>query len=305
MLLVQAMGVENRVMGSAYCIVVSYRPDVPRLLDLCGKLVADDAKVVIVDNTERPYLASCDLPGNCNLITIGYNSGIAHAQNEGMRAALDAGASVLLFFDQDSRIEAGLLGGLIAELDAAHAEVVAPLCVDEATGMPLPAEVVGRYGCSRQVHHPDATERYAVDIVISSGMAATRLACETVGWFDQDFFIDYVDSEWCLRCRAKQIPIYVIPGVVMRHSIGSGHVRVGGLSTAVHSQVRCYYQIRNSFLLFRKSHIPFLFSMTQLAITIGSRALLLPFVDDRVSYLKMYWRAIKDGIRGATGPMVA
>lgn len=292
-------------MGSAYCIVVSYRPDVPRLVDLCGKLVADDAKVIVVDNTERPYLASSDLPGNCSLITLGYNSGIAHAQNEGMRAALDAGASVLLFFDQDSAIEAGLLKGLIAALDIASAEVVAPLCVDEATGMALPAEVVGRCGYPRQIHHRDATERYAVDIVISSGMAATRLACETVGRFDQGFFIDYVDTEWCLRCRAKDIPIYVIPSVVMRHSIGSGHVHVGGLSTAIHSPVRCYYQIRNSFLLFRKPHVPFLYSLMQLAITIGSRVLLLRFVDNRLSYLKMYWRAVKDGIRGATGPMAA
>jgi rhamnosyltransferase len=289
-------------MAAIYCIIVSYRPNVPRLLDLCEKLVADGAKVVVVDNTEAPYLDRGGLPDGCTLITLGYNSGIARAQNTGVHVALDAGADVLLFFDQDSKVEAGLLNDLIAALDIGVAEVVSPLCIDETTGMPLPAEVIGRYGWSRQVHRPGGAERYPVDIVISSGMAVTRLACETVGAFDDDFFIDYVDSEWCLRCRAKGISIYVVPNAVMRHSIGTRHVRLGRLSISVHSPARCYYQLRNCFLLFRKPCVPFLFALKQLLITVGNRTLLLPFVDGRLSYLKAYLRAVWDGFRGSTGP---
>jgi rhamnosyltransferase len=288
--------------ATSYCIVVSYRPNVLRLLDLCGKLVAGGAKVVLVDNTDAPALGRDDLPDGCTLIPLGYNSGIAHAQNVGVRAALDQGAGVLLFFDQDSEIEAGLVGGLTAALDVGVAEIVSPLCIDEATGIPLPAEDIGRYGWSTQVHCPDAIDRYPVDIVISSGMAATRLAFEKVGAFDEEFFIDYVDSEWCLRCRAKGVSIYVVPKVVMRHSIGSRHVQIGVLGISVHGPERCYYQIRNCFLLFRKPHVPFMFSLKQLLITVVSKTLLLPFVEGRLSYAKAYLLAVRDGLAGRTGP---
>lgn len=288
-------------MVTAFCIIVSYRPVVPRLLDLCGRLAADGARVVLVDNTEVPALTSADLPDGCTLIALGHNSGIAHAQNVGVRTALDAGAEVLLFFDQDSKVEAGLVKGLTGALNPQAAEVVSPLCFDEATGMAVPAEEIGRYGWSRQVHRAAAAARYPVDIVISSGMTVTRQAFERVGLFDEDFFIDFVDSEWCLRCRARQIPIYVVPNVVMRHSIGSRHIQLGPLGVSVHSAARCYYQIRNCFLLFRKPHVPFLFALKQLTITLGSRLLLLRFVESRRSYLKAYLLAVRDGLAGRTG----
>ncbi len=288
-------------MTARFCIVVTYRPDVPRLFDLCRKLAGDGAKVVLIDNTEKPAIDRNDLPDDCMLTTLGYNSGIAHAQNEGVRAALDAGADVLLFFDQDSKVEVGLVNALTAALDVTSAEVASPLCIDDATGMPLPAEKIGRYGWSTQVYDRDAVHRYPVDIVISSGMAATRRAVEMVGAFDEDFFIDFVDSEWCLRCRASRVPIYVVPNVVMRHSIGSRHFHVGKLGISVHNPARCYYQIRNCFLLFRKPMVPFLFAVKQLLITVSSKLLLLPFVEDRSSYLKAYLIAVKDGLSARTG----
>jgi rhamnosyltransferase len=138
-------------------------------------------------------------------------------------------------------------------------------------------------------------------MVISSGTAATRQVFEIAGTFDDGLFIDFVDAEWCLRCRSMQIPIYVVPGLVMRHSVGLRHFRFGTLTISVHSPVRCYYQIRNSFLLFRKPHIPVIFALKQLAATVVSRTILLFIVEDRLSYLKSYLFAVRDGLKGVTG----
>ena len=152
-------------------------------------------------------------PGGCTLITIGYNSGIAHAQNAGIAAALAAGAEVLVFFDQDSKIEPGFVKSLVSALREGAAEIVSPLSVDEATNTPLPSVRVSRFGWSTPVHTADAVERYPVDMVISSGTAATRQVFEIAGTFDEGLFIDFVDAEWCLRCRSLQIPIYVVPSL--------------------------------------------------------------------------------------------
>lgn len=285
----------------ACCIIVGYRPDVAQLLGLCARVAADGVKVIVVDNSEIPSLDGGALPAGCTLITLGYNSGIAHAQNVGVAAALVADAKVLVFFDQDSRIRPGFVRSLITAIGEGRAEIVSPLCVDDATGVPLPSLRVSRYGWSAPVHIADAAGRYPVDTVISSGTVATRQVFETAGGFDDGLFIDFVDVEWCLRCRSMQIPIYVVPSLVMRHSVGLRHFRFGTLTISVHSPARCYYQIRNSFLLFRKPHIPLIFALKQLASTVVSRTVLLFFVEDRLSYLKSYLFGVRDGLKGVVG----
>jgi rhamnosyltransferase len=262
---------------------------------------ADGAKVILVDNTEAPYLDGGKLPDGCTLITLGYNSGIAHAQNVGVAAALSAGATVVVFFDQDSRIGPGFLGCLVGNITVGIPEIVSPLCVDDVTGARLPSLRLSRYGLSIPVHQAGSSSRYPVDIVISSGTVATREVFELAGGFDEDFFIDFVDAEWCLRCRARQIPIYAVPSAVMRHSIGTRSFRFGPLTILVHGPARCYYQIRNSFLLLRKRHVPLIFSFKQIASVLLSRMVLLSQVEDQRAYIKAYLSALRDGLKGVTG----
>ncbi|HEV7877818.1 MAG TPA: hypothetical protein VGP39_07020 [Bradyrhizobium sp.] len=268
---------------------------------LCNHVLGDGAKVILVDNTEVPYLVRESLPDGCTLIALGYNSGIAHAQNVGVAAALAAGATILAFFDQDSKIGPGFLNRLVAAIAVGTPEIVAPLCVDDVTDIALPSVRVGRYGLPIPVHQVDSPNRYPVDIVISSGTVATRQAFDLAGSFDDGLFIDFVDAEWCLRCRSKQIPIYVVPTAIMRHSIGSRHFKFGPLTILVHSSTRCYYQIRNSFLLLRKRHVPLVFSLQQIASVLFNRIVLLFRVENRPDYLKAYLSAMRDGLKGVTG----
>jgi rhamnosyltransferase len=284
-----------------HCIIVCYRPDVARLMKLCELVLAAGVRVILVDNTETPSLDDGKLPDGCSLITLGYNSGIAHAQNVGLAAALAAGAAVVVFFDQDSKIGPGFLNCLGGAITPGNAEIVAPLCVDDVTGAPLPSLRLSRHGLSMPVHQVGASSRYPADIVISSGTVATREVFELAGNFDEDFFIDFVDAEWCLRCRARQIPIYVVPGAVMRHNIGSRSFRFGSLTILVHGPTRCYYQIRNSFLLLRKHHVPLIFSLKQVGSVILSRIVLLSWVEDRSGYIRAYLSAVGDGLKGVTG----
>jgi rhamnosyltransferase len=282
-------------------IIVCYRPDIAQVMSLCHHILADGASVVVVDNTEIPYLRCDQLPDGCTLITLGCNSGIGHALNAGLARALAAGAAVIMFFDQDSKVDPGLARRLAASIQLGIPEIVAPLCVDDRTNAALPSLRLSRHGMSTPVHRADLSSRYPVDIVISSGTVATREVFELAGAFDESLFIDFVDTEWCLRCRAKQIPIYVVPTVVMRHSIGSRHFRFGPLTILVHSSTRCYYQIRNSFLLLRMRHVPVVFSVKQIIAIIVSRIVLLFRVENRTRYLKAYWSAVRDGVRGIGG----
>lgn len=284
-----------------YSVIVCYRPDVLQLLQLCESLLVDGSTVILVDNTEQPYLADQLRPADCQLITLGLNTGIAHAQNVGIAAATAAGADVIAFFDQDSKIELGFLPALLSPLNVGAPDVVSPLYFDDTSNVELPSLRVNRYGVSRAVYRGDSSGPYPVDVVISSGTAATKEVFEVAGTLDEGLFIDYVDTEWCLRCRSKQISIRVVPSAVMHHRIGSKSINLGITTVLVHSPLRCYYQLRNCLHLFRKRHIPILFALRETVSVFLSRALLLLFVGDRTTYAKAYFCAMRDGMKGVAG----
>lgn len=285
---------------TVFCVVVCYHPDAARLRRLCETLASGGTRVVVVDNTERPTLDDTLLPVGCALVSLGSNTGIAHAQNVGIAAAGDAAA--IAFFDQDSLPPEGMLEAMAAHLRFGQADIVAPACVDDVTGDELPSTRLTGQGRSAAVFSVGSHEPVPVDIVISSGSLATREVFALAGGLDDSFFIDFVDTEWCLRCRAKGIPIRVIPEAVMPHRIGSAGVKVAGRTVSIHSPVRCYYQMRNCFLLLRKKHVPLLYSVRQLVSILGNRTLLLLLVHDKLSYVKAYLSALCDGIRGLSGP---
>lgn len=284
-----------------FCVIVCYLPNIEALSQLCRAITSDGGQVILVDNTDSPTLNGQNLPTDCTLITLGTNTGIAHAQNVGVNSAMAAGADIVAFFDQDSTIKPGFLSTLVKPLSLGKPEIVSPLYVDDTSKNALPSKKVSRHGVTSTVHQNDSLEPYLVDVVISSGTAASVRVFEVAGLFDEDFFIDFVDTEWCLRCRSKMIPIRVIPTAVMKNRIGSSSLSIGFTTVFVHSPVRCYYQIRNCFLLFRKRNVPFLFAVRELISVCYNRTLLLFIVDDVAAYLRAYSCALFDGFKGVTG----
>lgn len=284
-----------------YAVIVCYNPDVEVLKSTCGQLAACGAQVILVDNSASSRLSEHPELAHGLIVALGENRGIAHAQNVGIARARDAGADVVVFFDQDSRIEPGFLQALVAPLHGGGARVVAPVYFDASTGHELPSARLSRRGLPSPAFLGSASRPEAVDIVISSGTAATVEVFDRAGVLDEDFFIDYVDTEWCLRCRSRDIPIEVVPAAVMRHSLGQRSVRFGRWTLFVHVPIRCYYQLRNCFLLLRRPHVPALLAWREILSVWCSRLLLLCVVSDRSTYVRLYAAAFWDGIRGTVG----
>lgn len=286
---------------NVHAVIVVFHPDKARVHALCSSLASAGAAAVVVDNTEQGYLKPEDLPQGSSLVALGSNTGIAHAQNVGIAQGRQDGAQVIVLFDQDSMPGADFLRELLAPLRVGIPAVVGPRCMDEASGHELPSTRVGRFGLPQPVYAAGAGAAVPVDVIIASGTAATVEAFDVAGMMDEGFFIDYVDTEWCLRCRSRGVPVSVVPTAVMAHTLGSRSVRVGPLTVLVHGPLRCYYQIRNSLLLFRRGHVPRLFALREVCSVIFGRILLLFFVSNRWAYVRAYLSGIRDGLRGASG----
>ena len=113
-----------------YSVIVCYNPEVTNLFLLCQVLINSHSAIVIIDNTEESYISKYESFPNCTLVPLGENTGIAHAQNIGIKHAIKGGADVIVFFDQDSKIENDFLSNLLAPLETGEPRVVAPVLLD-------------------------------------------------------------------------------------------------------------------------------------------------------------------------------
>ena len=284
----------------AAAVIVAYHPEAAPLAALVATVRKDGLDVIVVDNTPAMFPQVAAVEG-AEFVRLGRNAGIAEAQNRGIATARSRGARAILFLDQDSHPPAGLARGLLAALDEGKPGVVGPTCLDAARGFEYPSFRLGRFGLPRPVSGVDAQAPFEVDMMISSGSAATVETFDVAGLMDEDFFIDFVDHEWCLRCRAHGVPIRVLPALVMQHSIGERAVEYGVATTFVHGAARSYYRVRNPFLLFRRSHVPKALALKEIVAGLVHHALALPHATSKGAHLRAGLAGVAHGLAGMTG----
>lgn len=281
-------------------IIVTYEPELNNLKRLTK--CAEDAGFlpILVDNSEKYPVDKNQFSPQAHVISMNGNVGIAAAQNAGVLYAKKLGAQVVGFFDQDSTADEKLLKKLEKSLLELGKCVVSPLALDKDTMEEYPVQNLNQFGYPKDVFVKGKKNPEKVDLVISSGMVTTMEVFEQVGYYDEDFFIDFVDVEWCLRCKKAEIPIFVIPDAVLLHKIGNENVAVGDKKIVVHSAVRTYYKVRNSFLLLYKK-AGLIFTIRQILPAVLHNFLLVFSVKNKGMYLKYYFKGILHGICGIRG----
>lgn len=285
-----------------FAIIVTYEPDINELSKLVNSIIGQNFNVILVDNSEINFLDdNFDIEG-CKLLRNKQNLGIAYAQNIGIKNAILHGADIITFFDQDSVISDGLLSSLSEPLMKNRLYITAPVSIDRNTYIEYPSQVLNRFGWTSDIYSNKKNELVPVDIAIASGITTSSDVFKIVGFFDEDFFIDFVDIEWCLRAKRNGIQIYVIPGAIMEHSIGEKTISIGPIKFIKHSPMRTYYKVRNSILLFRKK-IKFIFVVRQIIPAIIHNFILIFFVEKKMDYLRYYLKGIHHGLIGRTGKL--
>lgn len=234
--------------------MVTYHPWA-EVLDHVRRIRAQVDAVMIVDNSGTPaaraLLGPLAREPGVGTIFNPENRGIAAAFNQGAARAAFDGFAWIATFDQDSRIPAGFVAGLRTAL-AAHpvrskVAVVAPVYRDTGLGfryspsVPLPADDPGR-----------AVE---VSVTASSGNLVSLAALRDCGGFRDDYFIDCVDFEFCLRLRRRGWRVLEARAVTLDHAQGEWRQRKWlGRSPRYndYGAVRRYYQARNRVRLYQR-----------------------------------------------------
>ncbi|WP_281322673.1 rhamnosyltransferase [Flavobacterium aestivum] len=284
-----------------YCVIVCYNPDVDNLFRICQALLFSKTNVVLVDNTIDCYIKDLSEDLGVDLINLNENYGIAKAQNIGIRYAIDRDAEILVFFDQDSEIDNYFISNLTSPLIRNQPMVVSPVFYDKEHGFRFPSYKLNSFGLLKEIEFPDNDEIYTADVIISSGSLASKEVFDIVGFMNEDYFIDFVDTEWSLRCHSKGVPILVNPKAKMTHTIGDRSINLHFIRLFIHSPLRSYYKVRNSFLFMRNVDVPFLMGLKEIVSALVHNLLVILLVKGKREYVVNYFQAIWDGLLNKKG----
>lgn len=211
-------------------------------------------EVIVVDNASTDETSS--LLATCypevTVLRMSENLGTGGALAAGLAyAALEKKHDWIWMFDQDSVPAADALDIMLQEAqqlggDTSEVGIVAALPVDanmENSSTPWLWQ-------NRFVKPPVHCLRQPIlfaDLVITSGSMVRRDVVEKIGLPRSDFFIDFVDYEYCLRARSRGYKIAVITRAKLHHEVGNArtvHLLRRHL-WAQHHPFREYYYSRN------------------------------------------------------------
>lgn len=292
-------------------VIVLYNPDTALLDRLIRSVMPQVQKLFVVDNTPgssasgaaafEPYRPFCIC-----YQALGENKGIAFAQNVGVAKAFADDCSHVLLLDQDSAPSSDMVAKLVAtenQLLGAGKLVAAvgPVFIDEKTGA-LSKAIRHRYLRVKKIDlEGSSDEPVGADYLIASGCLIRASVWREVGTMLDELFIDWVDIEWGLRARSKGYQCYIVPGALMRHSIGDSSVSLFGKQINLHNDARSYYIIRNATYLLRCKSMGWEWR-TATAIKIPQYVLFYSWHSSRrLRNLKLFMGAVRDGMRGRLG----
>lgn len=287
--------------GSIAAVVVTYHPDggLPERIMLTAEQVGG---VVIVDNgsgedASRRLRRIASFP-DVELIENDKNLGIAAALNQGVRQAISRGYGWVLTLDQDSRPHPEMVANLATTytsyLGRGVDAIVAPVPVDEHSGR---AELLAL--C-------DGEEDVEVETVLTSGTLLSASAFASVGPFREELFIDYVDTEHCLRARRAGHPVVLSCNARLLHNLGAPTFHRFLWKTRVvtsnHSPLRRYYITRNRLLVMKEYILreP-LWTARELRALVKETVKMLLFEGDRRKKARFFLRGTMDALRNRTG----
>ncbi|MFZ3245779.1 MAG: hypothetical protein WBG29_07575 [Candidatus Acidiferrales bacterium] len=118
---------------------------------------------------------------------------------------------------------------------------------------------------------------------------------DQIGLYDEGFFVDGIDFDFCLRLRRAGFSIHRVPTALMRHQLGEA-VNLPGIVQpyySLHSPLRRYYMSRNFMYLTERYFFKFPGFIVKLGLSHMFLLLLVGFLDP--SPLASY-RAIARGL---------
>lgn len=217
--------------------VILYNPN-EDIVENIHSYIENIDKLYIVDNSDIKNQSLIkqikDISDKCIYIDNNGNQGIAHALNIGAELAMQDSASWLLTMDQDSRFNNYDFVKFIEEADLDNAFM-------QKIGIISP-----------KYYENEHLFKFYDFITITSGSLINLEIFFKMNGFDNNLFIDSVDTEYCLRLNIAGYKIKRVSNILLNHHLGNITTHKflwKTIRTTNHSHTRRYYMTRNRFYI--------------------------------------------------------
>lgn len=198
------------VQNNVESIIVTYNPEILRLLKNLESVTLQVSRVIIVDNNSKN---SADIKvmsqkfKNVSLISLADNEGIATALNVGI-SNLEKNTKWVLTLDQDSVIPLNMINKYWRHTTINRLAILSPVVIDE-----------------RRYNKSFYSEKKIDSIkqCIQSGSMFNVSILKELGRFNSWLFIDYVDYDYCYKAIESGYKIYRVNDVVLNQEFGELH----------------------------------------------------------------------------------
>jgi rhamnosyltransferase len=295
-------------------VVITFHPD----LNIFTRLhaVAEEVnQIIVVDNGSNKEEIEILLKlkkeiKNLELILNSENLGIAKALNIGVRLAQELKYDWVLTLDQDSLISKGYIASIStvynkfedSELIMSLCPVITPYKIETQENLETAEQKI--YSQSGKLID---TEIYysIVKTAITSGNLVKVKVFDKIGFFDEEYFIDYVDHEFNLRLSKKGFKLVQCNKTILFHNVGEPkkHYFLGKtFTTTNHNSLRRYYYFRNCISTYKKYFFSdFKWVIHDLIYLSYIFIKIIFFEENRSEKLKFSLTGLRHGITGKMG----
>ena len=204
-------------------------------------------KIYVFDNTEK----GCDLKeqiigfSKVEYFHDGVNNAIAKRLNTAAKKAISEGFDWLLMMDQDSKFTHNSLKYYVNGIENCPLKAFTPIfCLN--------------YLRENKESSP-ISETQEIDLFITSGSVLNLKLFPIIGNFDEALFIDFVDTEYSLRCKKLGYKIIQFTNIFLVHQLGT-LVKRASIKTlylkkklkTIYDPIRYYYLCKNNLYIQKK-----------------------------------------------------
>ena len=274
-------------------VVVIYEPCIEDVVENINSFIKSVGRLLVWQNSklssaDQEYLLKSTDKEKIEMVGDGENVGIPIALNFAVRYAKQKGYEYLLTMDQDSRwVDFSTYVHLVFEKEDNNA-IYGPtvVSVDDSELLAKDNQEVFK----------------SVKFVITSGSLIPLQVMDKTGLFQDSYFIDAVDEEFCYRARSHGVKILQVNRGILEQHFGK-HTRVRFFSRNIivqnYTPFRYYYIVRNHLWLIRSGMVP-----EDDVRAIKHNYIYMPFIkvllfeDNKIKKIKRIVYGYVDGVRG-------
>ncbi len=255
-----------------------------KCIDSVKKSTYRNIKIILVDNNsgdgiedeikQNEYLEFIQTKDN-----LGYTGG----NNIGITRALEEKSDLIFILNPDTVLNPEAIGILVDNMAGEDIGIAGPKIyfstsdkskkIWYAGGIFDKLNVIGKHRGVDEQDHGQYDKAEETDYVSGAAIMVKREVFDSIGFFDDRYFLYYEDSDFCFRAKQKGFKVMFIPDAIVYHE--------NAKSTGLGSSLQDYFITRNR-MLFASKFLPIRtrFALLREAIRhLGSPVRRLAFFD--------------------------